>query len=279
MSFPTAPSLPVRCGPGCSIRCCWRCSTRAPAEGSAKLTAAVLKETLLRGGRATMPRIATPSLGAAFVEPALAWLAARGVPVALGRRLRAVVTEGDRVTALDWGSGPETVLPGEAVVLARAAVGRDRAAPWPYRPRQLPRDRQRALRRRASGRRAGDARRARRHRGVAVRVPRPHLGDGQRRRGAGRLRPRGTGAGGSGTTSAAPTASTRRCPRWQVVKEKRATFAATPAQDARRPAASTRWRNLFLAGDWTRTGLPATIEGALRSGETAAGLVLRGSSG
>ena len=64
-------------------------------------------------------------------------------------------------------------------------------------------------------------------------------------------------------------------PAWQIVKEKRATFAATPAQDARRPAAKTGWRNLFLAGDWTQTGLPATIEGALRSGETAAALALR----
>jgi hydroxysqualene dehydroxylase len=61
-------------------------------------------------------------------------------------------------------------------------------------------------------------------------------------------------------------------PPWQIVKEKRATFAATPAQDAKRPLAATRWRNLFLAGDWTATGLPATIEGALRSGVTAAGL-------
>ena len=64
-------------------------------------------------------------------------------------------------------------------------------------------------------------------------------------------------------------------PAWQIVKEKRATFAATPAQDARRPGARTRWRNLFVAGDWTRTGLPATIEGALRSGETAAALALK----
>ena len=64
-------------------------------------------------------------------------------------------------------------------------------------------------------------------------------------------------------------------PRWQIVKEKRATFAATPAQNARRPAAKTRWRNFFLAGDWTDTGLPATIEGAVRSGEAAAALALR----
>jgi hypothetical protein len=63
-------------------------------------------------------------------------------------------------------------------------------------------------------------------------------------------------------------------PSWQIVKEKRATFAATPEQDSRRPAAKTTWRNLILAGDWTQTGLPATIEGALRSGESAAVLAL-----
>ena len=60
-----------------------------------------------------------------------------------------------------------------------------------------------------------------------------------------------------------------------VVKERRATFAATPQQDAKRPGARTALSNLILAGDWTRTGLPATIEGALRSGETAAKLLLQ----
>jgi hypothetical protein len=63
-------------------------------------------------------------------------------------------------------------------------------------------------------------------------------------------------------------------PPWQIVKERRATFAATPAQDTLRPGARTRWRNLFLAGDWVQNGLPATIEGALRSGDTAARLAL-----
>jgi hydroxysqualene dehydroxylase len=65
-------------------------------------------------------------------------------------------------------------------------------------------------------------------------------------------------------------------PPWQIVKEKRATFAALPEQDARRPGAKTKWRNLFLAGDWTQTGLPSTIEGAIRSGERAARLTMKG---
>ena len=64
-------------------------------------------------------------------------------------------------------------------------------------------------------------------------------------------------------------------PPWQIVKEKRATFAATPAQDAKRPGPRGPIRNIILAGDWTRTGLPATIEGAIRSGETAARLAAK----
>ena len=52
------------------------------------------------------------------------------------------------------------------------------------------------------------------------------------------------------------------------------TFAATPAENAKRPGAATKFANLHLAGDWTDTGLPATIEGAIRSGNRAADLAL-----
>ena len=62
-------------------------------------------------------------------------------------------------------------------------------------------------------------------------------------------------------------------PPWQIVRERRATFAATPAENLKRPGARTQWENLFLAGDWTTTGLPATLEGATRSGPRAAALV------
>jgi predicted NAD/FAD-dependent oxidoreductase len=63
-------------------------------------------------------------------------------------------------------------------------------------------------------------------------------------------------------------------PAWQIVRERRATFEATPEQDALRPRVVTGFKNLFLAGDWTDTGLPATIEGSVRSGDRAAAHVL-----
>ena len=62
-------------------------------------------------------------------------------------------------------------------------------------------------------------------------------------------------------------------PPHRVVKERRATFAQTPAELRRRPGLRTPWHNLLLAGDWTDTGLPATIEGAIRSGHGAASIL------
>jgi hypothetical protein len=62
-------------------------------------------------------------------------------------------------------------------------------------------------------------------------------------------------------------------PPARILTEKRATIAQTPAQVARRPGARTALANLVLAGDWTDTGLPATIEGAVRSGAIAAAAI------
>ena len=240
-----------------------------PAEGSARLTANLLRETIVRGGEAMRPRIADPSLAAAFVDPALAWLAARGAETRFGARLRAITFAEDRITALDFGNGSET-LEDEPVILAvppwvATALVPDLTAP--------------------------DAFHAIVNAHFAYEAPGapPMLGL----------------LGGTAewlfafpdrlsvTVSAADRlidadreelarllwADVRAAlgieaplPRWQIVKEKRATYAATPEQNAKRPPAATRWRNLVLAGDWTDTGLPATIEGALRSGEIAAGL-------
>jgi zeta-carotene desaturase len=60
-----------------------------------------------------------------------------------------------------------------------------------------------------------------------------------------------------------------------VIKEKRATFSPACGTSALRPAQKTPYAGLYVAGDWTATGLPATIEGAVRSGHACARLARR----
>jgi hypothetical protein len=199
------------------------------AESSAALAAQVLRETLGRGGLATRPRIAQPTLGAAFVAPALVWLAERGTALATGRRLRGMEFGDDHVSALVWSDGTQAVAPDEAVILAVPAWVAQGLVPGLMAPTE-----HHAI---LNGHFAALARRLWADIGRALGID-------------------------------------AEMPAWQIVKEKRATFAATPEQDALRPGPRTRWRNLFLAGDWVRNGLPATIEGALRSGDGAARLAL-----
>jgi zeta-carotene desaturase len=67
-----------------------------------------------------------------------------------------------------------------------------------------------------------------------------------------------------------PAVSNAKLEKAHVVKEIRATFSAAPGLESRRPLSRTSIPNLFLAGDWTRSGWPATMEGAVRSGYLAA---------
>jgi hydroxysqualene dehydroxylase len=244
-----------------------------PAASSAALAGNVLRESLALGGRAARPRIAQPTLGAAFVDPALRWLADRGCALACGRRLRALEFDGDRVCALVWSDGRQSLPEDEAVILAVPAWvaldlvpgltaptqhhailnGHFAIAPPPGSPAML-------------GVLGGTAEWIFAH-GDRISVTVSHadrLIDNDRQALARTLWDdvcRGLGIDSP-------------LPAWQIVKEKRATFAATPEQDALRPGPRTGWRNLFLAGDWIQTGLPATIEGALRSGDAAARLAL-----
>jgi squalene-associated FAD-dependent desaturase len=71
-----------------------------------------------------------------------------------------------------------------------------------------------------------------------------------------------------------PATRRARLERSIVVRENAATFAPEPGCDRWRPTERTPLRNLFLAGDWTRTGWPATMEGAVRSGYRAAETIL-----
>ncbi len=242
-----------------------------PGGGSARLTAAVLRESLLRGGQAMQPRIAEPTLAAAFVDPALAWLKRRGANITLGQRLRGLAFDEGRLTALDFGGTPVAVAADEPVVLAvppwvagalvpaltvpddfRAIVNAHFAyTPPPGTPAMIG-----VIGGTAEWIFAFDDR-------LSVTVSAADTLVERDREDLARI---------FWADIAAIHRLPAALPPWQIVKEKRATFAATPAQDTKRPGSRTRWDNLFLAGDWTQTGLPATIEGALRSGATAAGL-------
>jgi zeta-carotene desaturase len=72
-----------------------------------------------------------------------------------------------------------------------------------------------------------------------------------------------------------PEAKNARVVKAAVIKEVHATYAPLPGVDAYRPGAASPWARVFLAGDWTMTGWPATMEGAVRSGYLAAEAVAR----
>src|SRR5215469_14781334 len=92
-----------------------------PRIGSAELAGQIVRETLAQGGRACAPRIADPSLDAAFIAPAVAFLAARGAEFRIGRRVEAVETAGDRANALRIGGEAVTLAPDDGVILATPA--------------------------------------------------------------------------------------------------------------------------------------------------------------
>jgi len=247
-----------------------------PSQGSARLAAAVIRETLAAGGRACRPLIARDGLAPTLIEPALDYLRSRGVLVRLEHQLRAMRFEGQRVAALAFGDDSVALGEADAVILAvppyaAASLLGGLAVPNEFRaivnahfriepPAALP-----PILGVINGTTqwifafpgrlsvtvsAGDA---------LLDTPREQLARiiwAEVARAA-----------------ALPADLASVLPPWQIVRERRATFAATPAQDKRRPGARTTWRNLLLAGDWTNTGLPATIEGAIRSGDRAAALL------
>jgi hydroxysqualene dehydroxylase len=246
----------------------------APETASAQLAGQIMRETLARGGRACRPRIATPNLAAAFVDPALAFLEKNGAKIELGKRLRALVMGNNNVLALEF---PDTTVPLNARDMVVLAV-----PPWvakDFLPGLIVPTEFRAI--------------VNAHFQFAPpKEAPPILGviNGTAEwvfAFEDRISVTVSGADAIVDRDREELARTlwrdvcqalqisAELPRWQIVKEKRATFAATPAEDIKRPPAKTQWRNLMLAGDWTDTGLPATLEGAVRSGDAAAALALK----
>lgn len=245
-----------------------------PPEGSAGLAGAIVRETLLAGGQACRPLIARDGLSAVLIEPAVKYLAERGHTVQLGHELRSFVTADGKVSALNFG-GEDVIQLAAADVIVMAVPPRAATsllpgltAPTEFRaivnahfrfeppPGSAP----------ILGVIGGVVEWlfAFPNRLSVTISNGDRLVDLQREELAQTIWDDVCKAGGvSG-----------ELPPWQIVRERRATFAATPAQNALRPGPATALKNLFLAGDWTATGLPATIEGSVRSGDRAADLVL-----
>jgi hydroxysqualene dehydroxylase len=244
-----------------------------PPEGSAGLAGAVVRETLLAGGAARRPLIARDGLSAVLVEPAIKLLQDKGASISFGHELREFTVSADRLGELKFGGDSVALQPGDAVVMAvpprpAAAMLPGLKTPTKYRAivnahfRFDPPKGQPALLGVVGGlvewlfafpqRLSVTISNADR----LVDMPREELAQAIWREIC-------KAAGVEGDL-----------PPWQIVRERRATFEATPEQNAQRPGAVTAYKNLFLAGDWTDTGLPATIEGSVRSGNRAADLVL-----
>jgi hypothetical protein len=232
-----------------------------------------VRETLLAGGQACRPLIAREGLSAVLVEPAIRLLQSGGADIRFGHELRGLGVAADHIGELKFGEDAIELGPGDAVVLAvpprpAAALLPGLKTPTKFRaivnahfrfdpPRDMPpilgvvgglvewlfAFPQRLSVTISNGDRLVD-------------TPREELAHAIWRDVC-----KASGVEGD-------------LPPWQIVRERRATFEATPEQNALRPAAPTEFKNLFLAGDWTDTGLPATIEGSVRSGDRAADLVL-----
>ncbi|MBV9523912.1 MAG: FAD-dependent oxidoreductase, partial [Alphaproteobacteria bacterium] len=243
------------------------------AAASAALLWRVLIESFGAGGAALRPLVPREGLSESFVDPACRFLAGHGAELRFGARLRRLVLDADAIRRLEFEGESVELGPADSVIMA---------VPPAIAARLLP--------------------------GLVVPTEFRAIVNAHYRWGAGRETPLVTGLVGgtaewvfrkpgilSVTVSAAdPLVDTpaealapllwhdvaralrlgeAAVPACRIVKEKRATFAASPEQLRRRPPAGTRWQNLFLAGDWTATGLPATIEGAIRAGRKAAALV------
>ncbi len=244
-----------------------------PPEGSAGLAGAIVRETLLAGGQACRPLVARDGLSAVLIEPAVKLLQDKGAEIHFAHELRALTKSEDEVSELNFGGDMVAIEPQDSVIMAvpprsAAALLPGLKTPSKFRaivnahfrfdpPQNLPpltgvvggliewlfAFPQRLSVTISNGDRLLD-------------MPREELARAIWKEICEVAQVRG------------------ELPAWQIVRERRATFEATPEQDAMRPRATTNWKNLFLAGDWTDTGLPATIEGSVRSGDRAADLVL-----
>lgn len=255
-----------------------------PREASAELAATLLRDVLSAGGEAFRPLVARNGLSSAFVDPALRMLQHGGAAIRLDSPLKEIVYDdaAGRAVALDFESGRVPLGADEGVVLAVPAAAAAALVPALQTPQRhtavvtvhfavepppglaTPM----TLVNGTAGWLFAGAGRMSATIHDAARVDTPDAFDAPDARASEDLARRVWA-----DVAAAASLPLEPLPAWQIVHDAHASFAAVPQEELRRPAARTRWTNLTLAGDWTATGLPATIEGAIRSGRKAADLL------
>jgi len=256
-----------------------------PQKGQARLMWAVFRETFLKGADACSLRLAKNGLGKALVEPAVRYLSDRGAPIAFNRRLRTLTIENGRVRTLRFAGDDVELEAGDEVVLALPPAKLRGVLPALDPPGDEASIVNAHFRLRGPvsmpagtpadcpliGMLNSDAQWATvRDDLVSLTISAGHelgLDD----EAADALAPR--------LWVEAQTALGLRNEPYDVariIKEKRATFDQSPEGVAKRlPAEVQGVANLVLAGDHTDTGLPATIEGSIRSGDRAGDIVRR----
>ncbi|MGE8506954.1 MAG: hydroxysqualene dehydroxylase HpnE [Paraburkholderia terricola] len=247
-----------------------------PREASAELTSAMVRETLLAGGLACRPLMARNGLGSAFVDPALRLLQHGGAAIRLGSRLQDIAFAADnrRVRALNFADETVAIEANHAVILAVPPQTAQTLVPNVRTPNRFAATLSvhfaveppfglppvtALLNATADWLFAFDGRVSATVYAADRLLDTPHETLAQTV---------------WAEVAQAANLPAEPMPPWQVTLEKHATFAALPDQEMLRPGTRTRWNNLMLAGDWTATGLPATIEGAIRSGQKAADTLL-----
>lgn len=224
-----------------------------PNQASAQPLAAIFAETVERGGAASQPRWAKVGLSESFIDPALDWLKAHGADIRLSTRTQALTPGQKTILAVPpWIAKdlmPELTVPDQFESICNLHFKFKTTfsetgfygllggmAEWVFA-----RDDVTSVTISAANRYGSFSQEQ-----IATQV-----------------------WGELVKAFKLPT----ELPPYRVLWEKRATFACTPAQLAKRPASQSPHPSVALAGDWVNNGLPATIEGAIRSGETAAALL------
>jgi squalene-associated FAD-dependent desaturase len=235
-------------------------------RASARLAGAALSETRFGRARPLMP---VHGLARAFVEPAVKALRRRDVAVRFERRLAALDLTGERVAGLEFEHDRVDLAPGDAVILATPAWVAAALMPGLSAPQEFngaitahfavsPPPGAPAILGVVNGAfhwmfcRDDRISAAIKDADALMESPREEL------------------AADLWRDVAALTGLSDAIPAWRIIRQKRATFAATPEQDALRPSCETPWRNLFLAGAYVQNGLPDSLESAVRSGALAA---------